>query len=310
MSTPVRKRHDVPPQDGPSDDGPSKYAPKRTRLPKADPDKELAGVNAAPMSESTESPDPPWRRKDQPGAFVDDLDIGEMRNRIGRVERVAEPPVPDSSGWMPTAARRLALIVGTAAGVAAVVIGYRWDTVPPTASTQQQPAHGGAEIVVVTAPESLAPVERPQPPSPNDNQPDAQLATAGLGSWPSLPSASAAPLGRQDPPGPASAPSPAPSPQQLDAAQIAIMVKRGGEFMANGNIGAARVMLRPAAEAGDAKAAFALAETYDPFVLERLGAKGGISSDVAQARRWYEAAKGLGSTAATDRLVRLARRSE
>src|SRR5215467_8103311 len=139
MSTPVRKRHDVPPQDGPSDDGPSKYAPKRTRLPKADPDKELAGVNAAPMSESTESPDPPWRRKDQPGAFVDDLDIGEMRNRIGRVERVAEPPVPDSSGWMPTAARRLALIVGTAAGVAAVVIGYRWDTVPSNDRNLQAP---------------------------------------------------------------------------------------------------------------------------------------------------------------------------
>ena len=101
-----------------------------------------------------------------------------------------------------------------------------------------------------------------------------------------------------------------PAPQQPDAAQVAVMVKRGAEFMANGSIGAARVMFRPAAEAGDAKAAFALAETYDPFVLQRLGAKGGVASDIALARKWYEAAKSLGSAVAPDRLVRLARRSE
>jgi len=88
------------------------------------------------------------------------------------------------------------------------------------------------------------------------------------------------------------------------------MIKRGAEYMTNGNIGAARVMLRAAAEAGDAQAAFALAETYDPFVLARLGAKGGVTSDVAQARRWYEAARSLGSTVAADRLVRLAGRSD
>jgi hypothetical protein len=116
----------------------------------------------------------------------------------------------------------------------------------------------------------------------------------------------AAPVGGEGP----SEPPAALAPQQPDAAQIAAMVKRGAELMANGNLGAARVVLQPAAEAGDARAAFSLAETYDPFVLDRLGAKGGITSSVALARRWYDAARSLGSAAAPARLVRLSGLSE
>jgi TPR repeat protein len=98
-----------------------------------------------------------------------------------------------------------------------------------------------------------------------------------------------------------SAPAPtvsvAPSPQHLDASEIASLVKRGAELMANGNIAAARQLFEPAAEAGDPAAANALAETYDPSVLEKLGAKA-ITPNIALARRWYERAKALGSTAA------------
>jgi TPR repeat protein len=83
------------------------------------------------------------------------------------------------------------------------------------------------------------------------------------------------------------------------------MVKSGLEYMANGKIGAARLMFQSAAEAGEAAAAFALAETYDPVVLEKLGTKGGITPDVALARRWYEKAKELGSSAAPERIARL-----
>jgi len=97
-----------------------------------------------------------------------------------------------------------------------------------------------------------------------------------------------------------------PPPQHLDAAEIALLMKRGAELAANGNIGAARMMFQPAAEAGEPTAAFALAETYDPAALEKLGAKG-ITSDIALAQRWYERAKALGSTAAPERLVGLAR---
>ena len=96
-------------------------------------------------------------------------------------------------------------------------------------------------------------------------------------------------------------------PRQIEAAEIELMVKSGLEFMGIGNIAAARMMFQPAAEAGDAVAAFALAETYDPSVLKKLGAKGGISADVALANTWYEKARALGSTLARERLERLAR---
>ena len=98
--------------------------------------------------------------------------------------------------------------------------------------------------------------------------------------------------------------------RQLDANDIALMRKNGAEFMANGNIVAARMMFQPAAEAGDSAAAFALAETYDPLVLRKLGAKGGVTADVALAHSWYEKAKDLGSTVAPERLERLARLPE
>jgi TPR repeat protein len=137
--------------------------------------------------------------------------------------------------------------------------------------------------------------------------PDVQSASA-----PSLPAPPAAPSrstvlqsNRQSSPDPASAPA-----TPLNAANIAVMLKSGAEFMANGNVAAARMMLQPAADAGDATAAFALAETYDPMVLARLGVKGGIAPDVALAQRWYAKANALGTSAAQERLVRLTHRSE
>jgi TPR repeat protein len=87
----------------------------------------------------------------------------------------------------------------------------------------------------------------------------------------------------------------------VDASEIASLMKRGTEFVANGNIGAARMMFKVAAEAGDPTAAMALAQTYDPSVLEKLGAKG-ITPDVALAQQWYEKARALGSTATPGQL--------
>lgn len=137
--------------------------------------------------------------------------------------------------------------------------------------------------------------------------PDVQSASA-----PSLPAPPAAPSrstvlqsNRQSSPDPASAPA-----KPLDAADIALMLKSGAQFRANGNIAAARMMLQRAADAGDATAAFALAETYDPVVLAGLGVRGGIAPDVALAERWYAKANALGTSAAEERLVRLTHRSE
>jgi hypothetical protein len=96
------------------------------------------------------------------------------------------------------------------------------------------------------------------------------------------------------------------SQRHLDMSEIALLMKRGDELVATGNIGAARSMFQLAAEAGEPTAAMALAETYDPSVLEKLGTKG-ITPDVALAQHWYARAKALGSTAAPGRLVGLTR---
>lgn len=94
-----------------------------------------------------------------------------------------------------------------------------------------------------------------------------------------------------------------PLPRQHDAGEIAQMVKKGAELMANGDVAAARLMYQRAAEAGEATAAFALAESYDPLVP----GKGGIPPDVGLAQTWYAKAKELGSTQASERLDRLTR---
>jgi hypothetical protein len=98
--------------------------------------------------------------------------------------------------------------------------------------------------------------------------------------------------------------------RHLPASETAVMVEAGTEHMKNGSIGAARMMFQSAAEAGDAIAAFALAETYDPLVLKKLNAKGGITADIGLAQAWYQKAKDLGSTAAPERLNRLAHVSD
>jgi hypothetical protein len=98
---------------------------------------------------------------------------------------------------------------------------------------------------------------------------------------------------------------PAPAVRRLDADEIAALIKRGEEFVANGDLAAARLMLQRAAEAQDARAALALAATYDPSVLAQLGIRG-LAGDPAMARAWYEKAKEFGSDEASRRLELLA----
>jgi hypothetical protein len=112
------------------------------------------------------------------------------------------------------------------------------------------------------------------------------------------------------------APAPAPAPGaisppadsvhlQLGNDEIATLVKRGKDFVTNGDLASARLLLRRAAEAGSAEAALALGATFDPLVLRRLGAIGAVP-DTAQARTWYQRAADLGSDAASQQLAKLA----
>jgi hypothetical protein len=107
-------------------------------------------------------------------------------------------------------------------------------------------------------------------------------------------------------------PAPAPEPMipgdailRLDPSEIASAIKRADELIASGDLAAARLVLRRAANAGDARAAMTLAGTYDPVILEKLGVHGFVP-DVAMARAWYEKAKKFGSAEAPQRLELLA----
>jgi len=91
----------------------------------------------------------------------------------------------------------------------------------------------------------------------------------------------------------------------LDPDAIASLLKRADGLMASGDVAAARLVLRRAADVGDAHAALTLAETYDPAILEKLGVHG-VVPDLAMARSWYEKARASGSAEAPQRLETLA----
>ena len=95
----------------------------------------------------------------------------------------------------------------------------------------------------------------------------------------------------------------------LDREEVGLLVKRGEDFLAAGDIAAARLVLQRAAEARDARAALVLGSTYDPILLGRLSIRG-IPPDIALARSWYERAKEFGSAEAPQRLEMLVSRDK
>jgi len=101
----------------------------------------------------------------------------------------------------------------------------------------------------------------------------------------------------------------APSAPQLvsvppDNQEIATLVERGKDFLVNGDLASARLLLKRAAEAGSADGALALGATFDPALIKRLGVIG-TAPDITQARDWYRKAAELGSPAATQQLAKL-----
>ena len=90
----------------------------------------------------------------------------------------------------------------------------------------------------------------------------------------------------------------------VDDAEITAMIKRGKSLLMSGDIASARLLLRRAADAGNAEAALALGATFDPLVIRRLGAIG-MTPDIAQARQWYQRAADLGSAPARSQLAAL-----
>jgi TPR repeat protein len=85
------------------------------------------------------------------------------------------------------------------------------------------------------------------------------------------------------------------------------MIERGRQFFESGDVSAARLLFRRAADSGDAAAAVAMGATYDPDVLAQRGVRG-VPADLNKARSWYEKAQELGSPEGPRRLEMLANR--
>jgi hypothetical protein len=83
--------------------------------------------------------------------------------------------------------------------------------------------------------------------------------------------------------------------------EAARLMARASALLAQGSIGAARIVLERAAETGSAEASFALAETYDPLVLSRWGTYG-TRGEATKARELYLKAQAGGIQEANDRI--------
>ncbi len=319
---------------------PSKNEASKNQLPGDEP----KNVGAAPPSRPTEAPEPPWKRKARRGVFEGDVAVVELRSRLALgSERIPEPAVPRST--VPTAAAVVRLTGGVlmaaaVAGVTGYFWGFKLSTKPPEvapaseqANVRPAPSTAAANLKASNpdsgqpsgpskspqfAPASSQTNTLPAPPRPAANlkvpnsEPPSRPAAAtspgpvdarGAANDATSVDAARRPMQSARPISPSSASRPPAFAD--DASEIAAKMKIGAELMANGDVTAARMMFERAAEAGDAAAAFALAETYDPAVLRRLRLRGGIAPDVALARRWYEKARDLGSIAAPERIVRL-----
>jgi hypothetical protein len=96
--------------------------------------------------------------------------------------------------------------------------------------------------------------------------------------------------------------------RSLDRDDIEILLKQGDDFVSFGDFASARLVFGRVAAAGNARGALALAATYDPIALSRVGAKG-ATPDAVKAREWYAKARDLGSPDAALRLEALMNRS-
>ena len=90
-------------------------------------------------------------------------------------------------------------------------------------------------------------------------------------------------------------------PDVREKVEAARLLARAGALIAQGNIGAARVVLERAGESGNARASFMLAQTYDPAILSAWGTYG-TRGEAAKARELYAKAHAGGIQEAKNRL--------
>jgi len=234
-------------------------------------------------------------------------EIGSRRVKSLEPEVMPPPPVA-SRRWY----RRASLALFTTS-IAVAAVGYylgRTGWWPPTRAPAPVQAASSSPKTLAFA----APVVAPESGAAMAREDDADALRASEASDRARGMAQLAKLSERDAAAmvPAGEPVPGPppvgkAPRTLDPDEIKLLLKQGEQFVGAGDLASARVVLRRAAQAGDASAAVALGATYDPLVLAQAGVVG-FAADIEQARSWYQKAESLGSPDATPRLQALANR--
>ena len=289
---------------------------------------------AQPPTDGGPAPPIEWpprgRRLDNVRIFDERAALEARRELALQPEKVPEPPQPDPGDQIKTVLR----ICGVA-GAAAVVA---WTLV--STLDAGSPRHEPTRTSSTARPAAVAPAKPDSPPaalaarldgnSPGSNgdevgQVSREVSRQELGEEPqeshqeprreailgvpaalaaSTVAAEAVPAIALDTPKAERTP-PSLIIRQMDRDELALLVRRGEIFINSGDVAAARLMLQRAAEAGDVHAALALASTFDPNTIQKLGIQG-LAADEAMARLWYERAAQFGSPEAPQRLQQLA----
>jgi hypothetical protein len=163
------------------------------------------------------------------------------------------------------------------------------------------------EAPAMDRPQLLAPVPWPAPDAGRDLAYNRrETPTTGAAALAAVPTPhAAAPLAPTQAEAETTVAAPPAAAPRIANEDLVTLLARGRTQLANGDVSAARLAFRRAAEGGDAQAALALGGTFDPLVLRSLGAIG-VAADPDQARGWYRKAAELGSRDAPQRLNQLA----
>jgi len=278
------------------------YAPpSRERiLPVAEPPPRFRARTTAPAEMSS--------RKFKP-KFSGDRALLALQHQLARDPRLVPEPSSKATAVTRPLLMRLCGVTALAAFVAWAVVSY-FDVKKTAGITTSIPgiASDHANVVDVQPPQ-LRPTlsQTADAITPVGNSRPVAVASADAAAVTSVPVPVTAPTAAE-----AATSTPASSqqandrrPLRLDSEEIGILLKRGKDLLDNGDLAAARLLLRRAAEAGSAEGALMLGTTFDPVALQRLGAIG-ARPDLAKARQWYQRAAELGSSAASQQLAGLA----
>ncbi len=294
MSSPIHLDEDIDPA--------LMYAPPwaRERVPA-----EIAGRPATPLTDTDERNRDPTRLALQ---FSGDRAMLELQRQLALNPHLIPEPSAKAGSVVRPILIRLCGVISFAALVAWGMVSYHGiekpvGIMPAEVSTS---VISGDRVDVELLRPAIAAPQMEEAVTANVLAAPAVVAAAPLPAA-SVDAIAATPVPAQTIAPPPAQPAPRPDNRpalRLDSGELEMLVKRGNEFIANGDLAAARLLLRRAAEAGSAEAALALGATFDPVVMQRLGAIG-TTPDIAQARQWYQRAAELGSNAALQRLAGL-----